>query len=88
MANEKAIAGADASSAQPIVHTIGPGDLRDALAKGLADFEAMPTHVVFLCLGNRGQATDNGRPGRFPQAPFIAANSRHPTVADVIKPAV
>ncbi len=50
MANEKAIAGADAVSAQPIVHTIGPGDLRDALAKGLADFEAMPTHVVFLCL--------------------------------------
>ncbi len=50
MVNEKAIADADASPAQPIVRTIGPGDLRDALAKGLADFEAMPTHVIFLCL--------------------------------------
>ena len=50
MANEEAIAGADGSPARPIVRTIGPGDLRDALAKGLADFEAMPTHVIFLCL--------------------------------------
>ena len=49
MANEEAIADAGASPDQPIVHTIGPGDLRDALAKGLADFEAMPTHVAFLC---------------------------------------
>ncbi len=37
-------------SALPAVRTIGPGDLRDALTQGLADFEAMPTHVVFLCL--------------------------------------
>ncbi len=50
MANEKAIADADASPAQPIIRTIGPGDLREALTKGLADFEAMPTHLVFLCL--------------------------------------
>jgi uncharacterized membrane protein len=50
MANEEAIADTDASPARPIVHAIGPGDLRDALAKGLADFEAMPTHLVFLCL--------------------------------------
>jgi uncharacterized membrane protein len=35
---------------QPIVHKIGMADLRDALAKGLADFNAMPTHLVFLCL--------------------------------------
>ena len=49
MADEKAVAEAVESSAQPIVYTIGPGDLRDALAKGLADFEAMPTHVAFLC---------------------------------------
>ncbi len=50
MANEKAIADADASPAQPIVHTIGTADLRDVLAKGLADFMAHPTHVVFLCV--------------------------------------
>jgi len=35
---------------QPIVRKIGIADLRDALAKGLADFTAMPTHLVFLCL--------------------------------------
>lgn len=49
MANEKAIDDADLRSAQPVVNTIGPGDLRDALVKGIADFEAMPTHLVFLC---------------------------------------
>ena len=50
MMNENATVDADASPAQPIVRTIGPGDVRDALVKGLADFEAMPTHVIFLCL--------------------------------------
>jgi uncharacterized membrane protein len=35
---------------QPIVRKIGIADLRDALAEGLADFNAMPTHLVFLCL--------------------------------------
>ncbi len=51
MANENSIADADAYGFEkPIIRTIGPGDLRDALVKGLADFEAMPTHVVFLCL--------------------------------------
>ena len=50
MVIEKDFAEADAGSAQPVVHTIGPGDLRDALVKGLADFEAMPTHLIFLCV--------------------------------------
>ena len=50
MANEKAIADADVSSAQPIIRTIGTADLRDVLAKGLADFKAMPTHLLFLCV--------------------------------------
>jgi uncharacterized membrane protein len=36
--------------AQPIVHKIGLADLRNALAKGFADFNAMPTHLAFLCL--------------------------------------
>jgi uncharacterized membrane protein len=34
----------------PIVRTIGLQDLRDVLAKGIADFWAMPTHVVFVCM--------------------------------------
>jgi uncharacterized membrane protein len=34
----------------PVVQSIGLRDLRDALAKGLDDFRAMPTHVVFLSL--------------------------------------
>ena len=32
------------------MRSIGPADLRDALAKGVDDFRAMPTHVIFLCL--------------------------------------
>lgn len=35
---------------QPDVRKIGLADLRDALSKGVADFEAMPTHLVFLCI--------------------------------------
>ncbi|HSR81044.1 MAG TPA: DUF2189 domain-containing protein [Hyphomicrobiaceae bacterium] len=34
----------------PVVRTITFADLRDALAKGLDDFWAMPTHVIFLSL--------------------------------------
>src|SRR5262245_29365909 len=34
----------------PAVRTIALADLRDALAKGLDDFWAMPTHVIFLSL--------------------------------------
>src|SRR5215468_5273797 len=36
--------------ALPTVRSIGLADLRDALAKGLDDFRAMPTHVIFLGL--------------------------------------
>ena len=51
MANENPIADAGAGRlAQPVVVTIGMADLREALAKGIADFNAMPTHLVFLCL--------------------------------------
>ena len=50
MTNEKPIADAGAyGAAQPIVRKIGPADLMDALAKGLDDFKAMPTHLAFLC---------------------------------------
>ena len=34
----------------PVVRSIGVTDLRDALAKGVDDFRAMPTHVLFLSL--------------------------------------
>ena len=34
----------------PVVRSIGVADLRDALAKGVDDFRAMPTHVLFLSL--------------------------------------
>lgn len=49
--NEKPIADARACRpAQPIVHQIGIADLRDALVEGFDDFDAMPTHLAFLCL--------------------------------------
>jgi len=38
------------ASAYPIVHRIGPADLKDALAKGIADFWAIPSSIIFLCL--------------------------------------
>ncbi len=34
----------------PVVRSIGLGDLTYALKKGLEDFRAMPTHVIFLSL--------------------------------------
>ena len=51
MAGENSIAdGETYGSGQPVIHAIGFSDLKDVLVKGLADFNAMPTHVVFLCL--------------------------------------
>ena len=47
--NQTVGAGAYGASA-PTIHTIGLADLKDALGKGFADFEAMPTHLAFLCL--------------------------------------
>lgn len=35
---------------EPAVNTIGMADLRDALAKGIDDFAAMPSHAFFICL--------------------------------------
>lgn len=50
MAHFHVFVGPDASSDYPIVRKIGPTDLKDALAKGIADFMAMPSHLVFLGL--------------------------------------
>jgi uncharacterized membrane protein len=44
------IVGADASPALPVVRKIGMRDLREALAKGIDDFRAFPTHVIFLSI--------------------------------------
>ena len=50
MTDGQAITDGDASPAQPIVRKIGMADLKDALAGGFADFNAMPTHLIFLCI--------------------------------------
>lgn len=51
MGNEQSIAGHDVlESPKPVIRKIGIADLKDVLAKGLADFNAMPTHLVFFAL--------------------------------------
>ncbi len=50
MAQQRAIIGAETSHAHPMINTIGTADIKDALIRGLADFKAMPTHLIFLCL--------------------------------------
>ena len=50
MAYSHVLVGAGSRPAQPIIRKIGLADLRDALAKGLDDFYAMPTHAMFLCI--------------------------------------
>jgi uncharacterized membrane protein len=42
------IAGSQASPALPVVRKIALSDLKDVLAKGIDDFRAFPTHVIFL----------------------------------------
>lgn len=44
------IAGPDATLDYPVVRKIGLADLKDALAKGIDDFWAIPTSLVFLGL--------------------------------------
>ena len=50
MANTDIILPTGAAHELPVVRSIGVRDLRDALAMGLQDFWAMPTHVIFLSL--------------------------------------
>jgi uncharacterized membrane protein len=50
MAHVHALMGAEQIRTRPTVRTIGVADLKDALKRGVADFSAMPTHAVFLCL--------------------------------------
>jgi uncharacterized membrane protein len=50
MARFHVIAGADEIPAHQQIRTVGFFDIEDALARGLDDFKAMPSHVVFLGL--------------------------------------
>ena len=50
MAYSNILVGASARPTQPVIRRIGFADLQDALAKGLDDFYAMPTHAMFLCV--------------------------------------
>jgi uncharacterized membrane protein len=50
MAFSHLLLGASASAARPIVRRITPADLLQALARGLDDFSAMPSHAIFLCI--------------------------------------
>src|SRR3979411_3169402 len=49
MPNFHVITGAG-ESPTPIIRKIGFADLKDAAAKGIDDFWAMPTHVIFLAI--------------------------------------
>ena len=50
MTHSHILVGASERAADPVVRRIGPADLADALKKGYADFSAMPSHAVFLCV--------------------------------------
>jgi len=50
MARYDMIAPTEPIAALPVVRSIHPSDLIDVLRKGIEDFRAMPTHVVFLSL--------------------------------------
>jgi uncharacterized membrane protein len=50
MPNLHVLTGAGESPAYPIVRKIGFADLKDAVAKGVDDFWAAPTHVIFLAI--------------------------------------
>jgi uncharacterized membrane protein len=50
MAHPHSIFAGDVVHARPRVRTIAIADVKDALARGIDDFAAMPTHAIFLCL--------------------------------------
>ena len=50
MAHSHVLLGAGTTPAQISIRRIGFADLKDALAKGVDDFAAMPTHAMFLCV--------------------------------------
>jgi uncharacterized membrane protein len=50
MAQFHLLTGTEAVTAPPVVRRISFTDLQDALAKGIDDFKAMPSHALFLCV--------------------------------------
>jgi uncharacterized membrane protein len=50
MAQSHILVGASADHEAPSIRRIKAADLLNALAKGLDDFSAMPSHAVFLCV--------------------------------------
>ena len=50
MAYQDTIPATPEAHSLPRVRSIGPRDLMDALRKGIDDFNAMPTHVIFISL--------------------------------------
>ena len=48
MATGKTVAEEYADATEPVVRHIGPSDLKDALALGLDDFKAKPSHLLLL----------------------------------------
>ena len=50
MAHLHVISGSESTATLPVVRKIGMSDLKEALAKGLDDFRAFPTHVIFLSI--------------------------------------
>src|SRR6267143_4086939 len=69
MSHLDTMVGSDASQALPMVRKIGMTDLRDALAKGVEDFSAIPTHAIL-------ESRDDGDVGinhRRPLVDWLAA---------------
>src|SRR5580692_7350918 len=50
MASSHMLVGASAGPENLVIRRITPSDLFDALARGIDDFTAMPSHAVFLCV--------------------------------------
>src|SRR5438552_7448560 len=50
MTHVDALTRAESTPGPLVIRTIGVMDLKDALARGMSDFLAMPTHALFLCL--------------------------------------
>src|SRR6202140_2694934 len=46
----RVIAGSQAKPDLPVVRKIAMSDLKDVLVKGIDDFRAFPTHVIFLSI--------------------------------------
>jgi uncharacterized membrane protein len=50
MARSHVLLGAGTSPTRPAIRSIGLADVKTALARGVDDFYAMPTHAIFLCM--------------------------------------